>query len=150
MILEFLIAIAGLLSYWYITYVSKYNYWKQLGVPCLDRASQTRNNWDTFLKRRSHHEIKREEYNAFSGERFYGRFDGFNQILFIRDDFELIRSIMVKDFDHFGMLRLGPLRNVPPANKVEEIILKGILVVHGEEWKNVRYLYSSKSCACLF
>ena len=65
MILEFLIAIAGLLSYWYITYVSKYNYWKQLGVPCLDRASQTRNNWDTFLKRRSHHEIKREEYNRY-------------------------------------------------------------------------------------
>ena len=107
-------------------------------MPCLDRAAQTKLNWDKFLKRRSHHEIRREEYNSFKGERFYGSFDGVSQILNVRDDFDLIRSIMVKDFDNFGMLRLGPLRNVPPANKVEEIILKGILVVYGEEWKNVR------------
>ena len=118
--------------------MGKYNYWKNLGVPSLDRNTQRNNNWDIFLKRTSRHDMAREHYNAFEGERFYGKFDGSNQVLVIRDDFELIRSIMVKDFDHFGMLRLGPLRNVPPANKVEEITLKGILVIHGEEWKNVR------------
>ena len=107
-------------------------------MPSLDPKVQAQHNKDRFFKRRAMHEIKRDEYNAFPGERFYGQFDGVNQILVVRDDFDLIRSIMVKDFDHFGMLRLGPLRDVPPANKTEEIILKGILVVHGEEWKNVR------------
>ena len=138
MFLELFSAIVALICYWYIKYINKYQYWKNLGVPSLDRKTQAKNNWDKFLKRRSQHDTKREDYRSFEGERFYGQFDGVDQILVVRDDFELIRSIMVKDFDHFGMLRLGPLRNVPPANKVEEIVLKGILVVHGEEWKNVR------------
>ena len=135
---ELLLAIVALLSYMYIKYISKFNYWKNLGVPCFDRPTQTRLNWDKFLKRRSHHELRREEYDSFKGERFYGVFTGANHILGVRDDFDLIRSIMVKDFDNFGMLRLGPLRNIPPANRVEEIMFKGILVVYGEEWKNVR------------
>ena len=140
MFLELFLTIVAICSYFYIKYINKYNHWRNLGVPSLDRKTQTKLNWDKFLKRRSHHEIRREEYDLFKGERFYGQFDGVNQIFTVRDDFDLIRSIMVKDFDHFGMLRLGPLRNVPPANKVEEIILKGILVVHGEEWKNVRWV----------
>ena len=135
---ELLLAIIALLSYMYIKYVSKFDYWKKLGVPCFDRTTQTRLNWDKYLKRRSHHELKREEYDSFNGERYYGVFNGTSHVLTIRDDFDLIRSIMVKDFDNFGMLRLGPLRNIPPANRVEEIMFKGILVVYGEEWKNVR------------
>ena len=140
MLLELCSIIILCATYWYIKYKNKYQYWKNLGVPSLDHSIQAKNNWDRFLKRRAMHDIKREEYDSFKQERFYGQFDGVNQILVVRDDFDLIKSIMVKDFDHFGMLRLGPLRDVPPANKTEEIILKGILVVHGEEWKNVRYI----------
>lgn len=140
MFLELCLVIIACMCFWYIKYIRKYQYWKEMGVPSLDRNIQAKHNWDRLLKRRAMQDQKREEYNSFEGERFYGQFDGFHQILVVRDDFDLIRSIMVKDMDHFPRVQLGMLRDVPPANKTEEITLKMLMALYGDEWKAVRYV----------
>ena len=74
----------------------------------------------------------------FEGERFYGTFDGSSNVFVIRDDFHLLRSVMIKDFDHFSKSQ-GAVFDTPyPSNRVEEVITKGITIIDGDEWKSVR------------
>ena len=89
-------------------------------------------------RKRAIHDIRREEYGLFEGERFYGTFDGTSNVLVFRDDFHLLRSVMIKDFDHFSKGIGANFMVTCPANYVEEIQMKGITVIHGDEWKEVR------------
>ena len=119
-------------------YAQKFHYWKKLGVPSMSPNDQRRLNWDLFTKKRALHDIKKEEYQMFDGERFYGTFDGARKIFVVRDDFYLLRSIMIKDFDHFSKAQGSIFKNLYPANRVEQIINKLIFVIDGDEWKTVR------------
>ena len=124
----------------YYKFNEKFKYWNRLGVPCLTEKEQWVNAWDFIMQKRPLHDIKKDEYKKFDGERFYGIFDGIKQILVIRDDFELIRSILVKDFDSFGKSQFASFGTLEPANRTEQIVMKGIAIIHGDEWKAVRYI----------
>ena len=95
--------------------------------------------YELFGRKRAAHDIKKDEYRMFEGERFYGTCDGSRQLFVIRDDFHLLRSVMIKDFDHFSKAQGAQFDNAHPAGRVEEIITKGITVIDGDEWKTVRY-----------
>ena len=66
-----------------------------------------------------------EEYDMFQGERFYGFYSGRDQVLFIRDDFDLIERIVLKDFEHFQKSPASILTNTIPADKNETFLMKG-------------------------
>ena len=74
----------------------------------------------------------------FEGERFYGTFDVNGKVFVIRDDFHLLRSVMIKDFDHFSKAQGAMFNTSYPSTRVEEIQLKGITIIDGDEWKSVR------------
>ena len=120
--------------------IAKYNrnfrYWKELGVPSLTAQEQRKNIWDLLMRKKAAHVSKREEYNKFEGERFYGVFNGVRHALVIRDDFELIKAILVKHFDNFGGSLVTAMAD--PANRADQIGFKSLPLICGEEWKTVR------------
>ena len=138
MFLELCSLLLIILAYIYVKFTRKFHYWSELRVPSLSQTDQRKNNWDLFMRKRAVHDIKKEEYKKFDGERFYGIFDGARHMLVVRDDFELIKSILVKDFDYFGKAQGALFGDLDPTNRAEQIILKGITVIHGDEWKTVR------------
>ena len=99
---------------------------------------QRRLMYEMYGQKKGFHDIKKEEYRMFEGERFYGTFDGGRQLFVIRDDFHLLRSVMIKDFDHFSGAQAHVFAAADPANRFEEIAAKGITAIDGDEWKSVR------------
>ena len=60
--------------------------------------------------------------------------------LMIRNDFELLRSIWIKDFDHFNKTRGADFdENVWPSSRAERLAMQNVSLLHGEVWKNLRY-----------
>ena len=60
--------------------------------------------------------------------------------LMIRNDFELIRSIWIKDFDHFNKTRAADVGDkVWPSSRAERLAMQNVSQLHGEVWKNLRY-----------
>ena len=146
MFIELCILVLLILAFVYYKFNENFNYWNRLGVPCLSVKEQKANAWDFVMQKRAGHDIKKREYRKFDGERFYGIFDGVKQILVIRDDFELIRSILVKDFDYFGKSMAAAFGTLEPSNRTEQIQMKGITIIHGDEWKAVRYKIHTHQC----
>ena len=120
------------------SFFQKFKYWKKLGVPSASTWEQLQDMYYLFGQKRAIHDIAKDSYKKFYGERFYGTCEGNRQVLVIRDDFHLMRSMMIKDFDHFGKAQGNLLINPHPASKVEKIQMKGITAIDGDEWKNVR------------
>ena len=58
----------------------------------------------------------------------------------IRNDFDLIRSVWIKDFDHFNKTRGEEfVENIWPGSREEKLAIKNVANIHGEEWKDLRY-----------
>ena len=140
MLIELLLFILLLLSYMVYRFVHKLYYWQNLGIPSPSPRQQLQFMYQLIGRKRALHDIKKEEYGLFEGERFYGTFDGTSHIFVFRDDFHLLRSVMIKDFDSFGKGIGANFVVTCPANYVEEIQMKAITVIYGDEWKAVRYI----------
>ena len=58
----------------------------------------------------------------------------------IRNDFDLIRAIWIKDFDHFGMAHGGVIlnRTIWPATREEKLMLTHVQNATGDDWKDIR------------
>jgi hypothetical protein len=138
MFVELLLLLLLILGYMVYQFVHKLYYWKNLGVPSPSPIQQLKFVYQLFGKKRAIHDIKKDEYRMFEGERFYGTYDGNSNVFVIRDDFHLLRSVMIKDFDHFSKAQ-GAIFHTPyPSDRVEEVVIKGITVIDGDEWKSVR------------
>jgi len=138
MFVELFLLLLLILGYMVYQFVQKLYYWKNLGVPSPSPIQQLKFVYQMLGKKRAVHDITKEQYRMFEGERFYGSFDGNSNVFVIRDDFHLLRSVMIKDFDHFSKAQ-GALFDTPyPSNRAEEIQTKGITVIDGDEWKSVR------------
>ena len=138
MFVELFLLLLLILGYMVYQFVQKLYYWKNLGVPSPSPIQQLKFVYQMLGQKRAVHDITKEQYRMFEGERFYGTFDGGSNIFVIRDDFQLLRSVMIKDFDHFSK-SMGSIVNTQyPCNRAEEIQVKGITVIDGDEWKSVR------------
>ena len=140
MLTEVCIGIAALFLYLYYRLSKNKNHWSERGVPNTGFRFLWGNDEDMMLGKRSSHEIVKDEYFQFPGQSFYGGWGMFGQpYLMIRNDFELIRAIWVKDFDHFNQTRTAQLiGKVEPISRVQELAIKHIGNVHGEVWKDLR------------
>ena len=118
-----------------------YDYWKSFNVPSPEKSKQQEYNWNEITRRKAVSYRYIEEYNMFTNEPFYGGYDGFNQVLTIRDNFELIEAVLVKDFDYFQRTRFCVFSDTIPVNRTEEIIFKSQSVIHGDKWKKVRSVF---------
>ena len=102
MFVELFLLLLIILGYKAYQFVQKFYYWKNLGVPSPSPIQQLKFVYQLVAKKRAVHDITKDLYRMFEGERFYGTFDVNGKVFVIRDDFHLLRSVMIKDFDHFS------------------------------------------------
>ncbi|CAB3252953.1 unnamed protein product [Arctia plantaginis] len=89
-------------------------------------------NLGSILMRKQHITDQLDDlYYKFSGERFVGRFEFTNPVLYIRD-LELIKKITVKDFEHFLDHR------IMIDEKMDPLFGRNLLSLKGQEWKDMR------------
>lgn len=93
-----LILIIATSAYFYITLYT-YGYWKRRGVKFIEPTFLLGNFGPTFRQQLSIGELLRTFYNSTS-DAFIGIFVALQPSLVIRDP-ELIRTILIKDFQHF-------------------------------------------------
>ena len=73
------------------------DFWYKRGIPNTDECIEGN-------AKESIHDVSLRLYNQFEGVPFFGSWTFFgNPVLVIRNDFDLIKSIWIKDFDHFSM-----------------------------------------------
>ena len=127
-----------LLLYYQIS-KNKY-YWAKRGVPSTEFHFFRSNAMQLVLKKMSWHEKNKEDYFQFPGERFYGGWTMFGKpYLMLRNDFDLIKEVWIKDFDSFNTKNVGQLADkVWPSSRVERLAIDHILNAHGDTWKELR------------
>ena len=59
--------------------------------------------------------------------------------LMIRNDFELIKAVWIKDFDHFNTTSAGAFfEKMWPSSRAERLAVENVSSIHGEAWKELR------------
>ena len=135
---EILVAIIVLaILYYYNNRKNKNDksFWDKRGVPC------TREPIEAKWGEESIHDVSLRLYNEFKGYPYFGSWSATGQpCLVIRDEFELIKSIFIKDFDSFSMAHhMVPVyETMWAATDQENLILKNLQTAHGDEWKKLR------------
>ena len=139
MFVEILSVIVALLLYLYYNLTKNKNHWRDRNVP----STKFRFFWgdDSPSGDKSLHDIMKEEYFRHPGERMYGGWSLMGvPYLMIRNDFELMRAIWIKDFDHFNQTRVTEFaEKIWCGSREESMMLNTIQTMHGEAWKDIRY-----------
>ncbi|PNF19766.1 Cytochrome P450 9e2 [Cryptotermes secundus] len=116
--------------YWYCTMT--FNYWKKKRIHYIEPVILFGNIKDRALFRTSFHEFQKELYRRFDGHKYAGFYEGRQPVLMIRDP-ELIKLIMIRDFEHFVDRATLGLSSSP--------YFKNMLInIKGQQWKNLRAL----------
>ena len=135
-----IIIIFALLSYIYYKLTKNRNYWSDRGVT----NTGFKFLWGddkTILGEEPFPEFALRMYQSYPNERFIGMWSMFGRpYLMIRNDFELIRSIWIKDFDHFTIANDNTKnhKNMWASDRNEKLMLNNVQSAQGDEWKNIR------------
>ncbi|XP_046660378.1 probable cytochrome P450 6a14 [Homalodisca vitripennis] len=116
------------LIYWYLT--KNYDYWDRRGVPNIKPQFPFGSMRETMLSKTFFGKAHDNFYNQFPNKRFYGIVEFRRPVLVLKDP-ELIKRIMVKDFQSFVD------RPVIMGNPKEYIMLH-LLNLMGRDWKDMR------------
>lgn len=111
------------------------DYWKQRGVSDIKSKDGTfLTLWYLISRQKNILDFDKERYNELGSEPFGGTVDLGVPGLLIKDP-DLIKQILVKDFDHFVDRRKMELHSEPLLNLM-------VSMLEGQEWKNVRSVMS--------
>ena len=141
MIFEILVGLFCLVLYVYYKLSKNKNYWDDRGIPNTGFTFLWGDEKGMITQKESFHEHSLRIYNMFPKEKFVGSWTLFGSpYLFIRNDFDLIRSIWIKDFDHFAITNgnMKDIKSYWPASRNEKLMLNNIQSAHGDEWKDIR------------
>ncbi|CAG7833968.1 unnamed protein product [Allacma fusca] len=110
------------------------DYWTKLGVPSL-KSGELATFWERITLKVSFLEYDALMYNRFKDQKLFGYVELREPGLYIRD-LDLMKQILVKDFDHFVD------RRKISFDKDDEIIAKMLIQRRGKEWKDLRSVMS--------
>ncbi|CAL4199041.1 unnamed protein product, partial [Meganyctiphanes norvegica] len=110
----------------------KHNYWQRLGVP-VPPVTPIIGHFHHFFSRSNIPHLYRDEvYHKYGGDRFNGYYEFFTPTISFGDP-EILKSVMIKDFDHFTD------RRVLEMNSEYDSYAKDMLVnATGEHWRGIR------------
>lgn len=129
-LLQWYIIVPALLALFYWHGTRNFSHWRKLGVKHISPEFFFGNIRKRVLFRQSFHELQKELYFSFPGERVAGIYEGRRPTLMVRDP-DLIKLIMVRDFDHFVDRPVLRFRQRPSVNNM-------LITLQGAQWKAVR------------
>ncbi|XP_076750354.1 cytochrome P450 9e2-like [Xylocopa sonorina] len=112
-----------------------YDYFEEKGIPHSRPIPILGNIWKAVMLRATFADLVRQMYDQFPDAKYIGFFDFMTPVITIRD-LELLKSITVKNFDHFTDHRSFVDDTVDP------LFAKNLFGLRGERWKEVRGLLS--------
>ncbi|KAK5641867.1 hypothetical protein RI129_010414 [Pyrocoelia pectoralis] len=115
----------------YYKAVKPLSYWKDRGVPHKKALPLIGNSATLIHKGKSFSEYVEDLYNEFPNDRYYGIHQFSKPGLYVRD-LDLIKSITVKDFDHFGD------HNNFTVGNVDSFMNKNLVNLKGQTWRDMR------------
>ena len=150
MILQICVGFLALMLCFYYALTKNKNYWADRGIP----NTGFKFLWGDFkhfvFRSESGHSWTLRTYKQFYDKPFFGAWQMFGvPMLIINKDFDLIRSIFIKDFDHFQRGATPPTKSIWPSSRHEKIVLRGIGGLIGDEWKDVRCVILTSPDICL-
>ncbi|XP_050530773.1 cytochrome P450 6k1-like isoform X2 [Daktulosphaira vitifoliae] len=116
----------------YLYYKNIYNYWKKMGVYHIEPVFFFGNAKERVMFKKSFHEFHRDIYFKFKGHRYAGFYLGRRASLVILDP-EIIKCVMIKDFNHFTDRQTMRFRT-------SEYITQMLINLKGAKWKRMRHL----------
>ena len=131
-----LIGVAGFTLMYYIIH-KKMSYFRRHGIAEDPGYFPFGSNpmWGLMKGKISFVDLFRNQYQKFAGERFYGYYGFFGSPLLVVNDMELVKDVLIKDFDHFVDRR--------EVNLGKNIYLDKMLTrLSGDKWKTMRAIMS--------
>lgn len=122
-----IIATVITVAYLYIKYI--YSYWERRGVESIKPTFPFGNFKKSFLQQASMAEVTQEWYQNTTSK-YFGFYGGVRPMLFVRDP-EMIRTICIRDFQHFHDRGIFHDAENDPLSA-------HLLSMNGEEWKEMR------------
>ncbi|XP_053688973.1 probable cytochrome P450 9f2 [Sabethes cyaneus] len=92
-----------------------------------------------LFRKRSFTEFIKQVYDKYKGVKVFGLFDANSPLYVIRDP-ELIKTIAVKDFDHFMDHR--PIFGNADGDHPNLVFAKSLFVLNDQKWRNMRVTLS--------
>ncbi|XP_049830256.1 cytochrome P450 6a2-like [Schistocerca gregaria] len=114
----------------YVTFKINYTYWKKKGLPYLEPTFPLGNGWNTTLMRKNPSEDLRDIYLETDGKDVVGIYALNYPVLIVRDP-ELIKTILVKDFNHF------PDRGIYIDEETDPLSVH-LFFLGGPKWRSLR------------
>jgi len=118
------------LGAFYIYFKHKCSYWEKKGVRFLKPSFPMGNCGEFILLRKSFGETYAELYNTLAGNKFGGVYLLHRPQLIIRDP-DLIKAVLVKDFDHFHDHGFASDEKIDPLSG-------NLFMLNGSKWRELR------------
>lgn len=120
-----------LLTLIYFYCIKPLTYWRENGVPQANLMAALFHNYFVLFKRKELTTFVNETYQKFPGNRYHGMYQ-FNKQLLVVKDTNLIKQMVIKDFEHFN-----EHRDFVPA-EVDPLMGKNLFSLKGNEWRIMR------------
>ncbi|CAK9821331.1 Cytochrome P450 9e2 [Anthophora retusa] len=116
-------------------FMKVYDFFEKRGIPYYKPVPILGSIWKAMLQRTTFAEATKEIYNINSEAKYVGFFDFATPVIALRD-LDLIKSITVKNFEHF------PNHRTFQDDKSDPLFSKNLFALRGDRWKDVRTLLS--------
>jgi cytochrome P450 family 6 len=114
----------------YLYFRASYSYWQKRGVPSLKATPPFGNLGKAMLPGKNSRQVINDLYKEFEGHKFAGLYNFTTPALLLRDP-ELIKTVLVKDFDKFHS------RGVI-IDEEKEPLEANLASLSGSKWRNLR------------
>nr|CAD7446875.1 unnamed protein product [Timema bartmani] len=129
--LDIVLFLTLIISALYLYLTRNFNYWKKKGIPYLKPTPFFGNLKDIILQKQHIGEYLRTAYEKTSGEPYFGLF-AIDKPVIVAKDMDVIKNILVKDFDKFSDRSLSPVESVDPLSA------KNLFGQKGLKWRHLR------------
>nr|XP_031848703.1 cytochrome P450 9e2-like [Nomia melanderi] len=127
-----LLVVGAAAIYYYLKTV--YSFFNNAGIPAAPSLPVLGSMWKGVVQKCTFAETVQQIYNVHPEAQYVGFFDFHTPMIMIRD-LELLKSITVKNFEHFQDHRAQ-------TNSSEPLFSKNLFFLRGEKWKEMRTMLS--------
>ena len=125
----------GLFLAWYLYIKKKFTYFSKLGIPHQPGYFPFGSDviWKMFGGKLSFACLQETIYNEFPDAKVAGYYGLFGSKVFVIRDFDMIKRVLIKDFDHFV-----DRRHMKISAKTNKYFVHMLTAQKGEEWRQSR------------